>query len=300
MIDRDRGWSVLFFRRDQPQIGCQQASTAAPCHSAIASTGDGGRNWTVRLTSPLNPGGGVSIDQLQVVDAAHAWALVTTTCELGVCDKELRATADGGLTWKTLRAGRLTQLRVASLSRAWLGADAGNGGIVYGTTDGGATWKQQLATEQPLYALDAASEREAWAMTRDGGYCTSSTCQRYELLGTRDGGISWSSLGNPKENVASGAPCTFGHLTGPLFASPQIGWLGVSRGVGGVVGTGGTMRTEDGGRTWSCSVAPPDAERLSAADPDHVLALSRDPRTAAYALWRSADGGRTWTPIVPR
>lgn len=300
MIDRDRGWSVLFFVRDQAQIACQQAGTAAPCHSAIAITSDGGRNWTVRLTNLPDPGGGASIDHLQALDATHAWALVTTTCENGTCDKELRATADGGLTWKTLRAGRLTQLRVASLSRAWLGADAGTGGIVYGTTDGGATWKQQLATEQPLYALDAASEREAWAMTRDGGYCTSSTCQRYELLATRDGGISWSSLGNPKENVASGATCTFGHLTGPLFASPQIGWLGVSRGVGGAVGTGGTMRTDDGGRTWTCSVAPPDAERISAADPDHVLALARDPRTAAYALWRSADGGRTWTPIVPR
>jgi photosystem II stability/assembly factor-like uncharacterized protein len=255
----------------------------------------------VRLTNLQYPGGGASIDHLQAVDATHAWVLVTTTCELGVCDKELRATADGGLTWKTLSAGRLTHLRVASLSRAWLGADAGNGGIVYGTMDGGVTWKPQLATERPLYALDAASEREAWAMTRDGAYCTSSTCQRYELLGTRDGGLSWSSLANPKENVVSGATCTFGHLTGPLFASPQTGWLGVSRGVGGAAGgSGGTMRTDDGGRTWTCSVAPPDAERLSAADPDHILALSRDAQTAAYALWRSADSGRTWTPIVPR
>jgi uncharacterized protein YceK len=215
MIDRDRGWSVLFFIRDQPQIGCQQAGTAAPCHSAVGVTDDGGRTWTVRLSNPLKPGGGASIDHLQAVDAEHAWVLVTTTCDQrGVCDKELRATADGGVTWTTLRTGRLAQLRVASLTRAWLGVDAGNGGVVYGTADGGATWRQQLATEQPLIALDAASERDAWALTRDGGYCTASSCQRYELLVTRDGGGSWSSLANPKDNVAAGAACTFGHLAG--------------------------------------------------------------------------------------
>lgn len=301
MIDRDRGWSVLFFIRDQPQIGCQQASTAAPCHSAIGITNDGGRTWTVRLTQELNPGGGVSIDQLQAVDATHAWALVTKTCDQrGTCEKEVRATADGGLTWKTLRSGGLTQLRVASLARAWISADAGNGSIVYATVDGGATWREQLATEQPVIALDAASERDAWVLTRDGGYCTSSTCQRYELLVTRDGGYSWSSLANPKDNVVPGTLCTFGHLAGPLFASPQIGWLGVSRGAGGVAGTGGIMRTDDGGRTWACSSGAPEAERLSAADPDRILALSRDPRTAAYALWLSTDSGRSWSPIVPR
>jgi photosystem II stability/assembly factor-like uncharacterized protein len=299
MIDRERGWSVLFFIRDQPQIGCQQAGTAAPCHSAVAVTSDGGRTWTVRLTSLLNAGGGASIDHLQAVDATHAWALVTTTCDSGGCDKELRATADGGFTWKTLGAGRLRQLRVASLARAWLSADAGSGSVVYATADGGATWRQQLATEQPVIALDAASESDAWTMTEDGGYCTASDCQRNELLVTRDGGTSWSSLGNPKENVAAGAACTFGHLAGPLFASRQIGWLGVSKGVGGVIGTAGIMRTDNGGRSWICSAVPPDVERVSAADPDHVLALSRDPQRG-YALWLSTDGGRSWTPILLR
>jgi photosystem II stability/assembly factor-like uncharacterized protein len=302
MIDRDHGWSVLFFRRDPPLFGCQQAANAAPCHGAVAVTNDGGRTWTVRLTSPLNAGGGISIAQLQAVDAEHAWVLVARPCDESVCDKELRATADGGLTWKTLRTGRLTQLRVVSLARAWLSADAGNGSVVHGTADGGVTWRQQLATEQPLIALDAASETQAWALTRDGAYCTSSTCQRYELLVTGDGGATWTSLANPKDKVAAGAPasCTFGHVAGPLFANSRIGWLGLSRGAGGVAGTGGIMRTDDGGRSWSCAVVPPDVEGVSAADPDHVIALSRDPQSAAYALWLSTDSGRTWTPILPR
>jgi photosystem II stability/assembly factor-like uncharacterized protein len=60
------------------------------------------------------------------------------------------------------------------------------------------------------------------------------------------------------------------------------------------------MRTDDGGRSWSCAVVPPDVEGVSAADPDHVIALSRDPQSAAYALWLSTDSGRTWTPILPR
>jgi len=300
MIDRDGGWSILFFIRDQPQIGCQQAGTAAPCHSAIAVTSDGGRTWTVRLTSPLNPGGGVSIDHLQAIDAQHAWALVTTTCDQTGCDKELRSTADGGVTWTTLRGGRLRHLRVASLARAWVSADVGNGSVVYATADGGATWRQQLATEEPVVALDAATESDAWALTEASGYCTASDCQRNELLVTRNGGASWSSLGNPKAHVVAGPACTFGHLSGPLFASRQIGWLGVSRGAGGVAGTGGIMRTDDGGRSWNCSVVPPDVERVNAADPDHILALSRRDPQGTHALWLSGEGGRTWSPIVLR
>lgn len=303
MIDRERGWSVLFFRRDQPQIGCQQASNAAPCHSAVGVTSDGGRTWTVRLTSPLNAGGGATIDHLQAVDASHAWVFVTTGCDNTGCTKELRATSDGGLTWKAQRVGLLVQLRVASLARAWVSADTDRGGsLVHGTADGGATWRQQLATAQPVIGLDAASERDAWALTRDGAYCTSSTCQRYELLVTRDGGGTWSSLANPKDNVIAGTPasCVFGHFDSPLFASPQIGWLGLSRGAGGAAGSGGMMRTDDGGRTWTCSALPPDVDRMSAADPTNVLALSRDPQTAAYALRLSRDGGRSWTRILAR
>jgi len=42
---------------------------------------------------------------------------------------------------------------------------------------------------------------------------------------------------------------------GPVFASLQIGWFGLSRGTGGAAVTGGIMRTEDGGSTSTCSVA---------------------------------------------
>ncbi len=302
MIDRARGWSVLYYRRDQPQVGCQQASNAAPCRSAVGVTSDGGRTWTDRLTIPLDPGGGATIAHLQAVDVSHAWVLVTTTCDNTGCTKELRSTADGGLTWRTQRAGHLAQLRVASPTRAWVSVDVGSGSIVYGTADGGATWRQQLATEQPVIALDAASERDAWALTRDGAYCTSSTCQRYELLVTHDGGGTWSSLANPKDNVAA-APtpsCTSGHFDSPVFASPQVGWLGLSRGAGGVVGGGGMMRTDDGGRTWTCSAIPPNVDRMSAADPTNVLALSRDVQTAAYSMWLSRDSGRSWSRILAR
>ncbi len=87
---------------------------------------------------------------------------------------------------------------------------------------------------------------------------------------------------------------------GPVFASLQIGWFGLSHGTGGAAVTGGIMRTEDGGSTSTCSVVPPGVERVSAADPDHVLALTRDAQTAGYAVWVSMDSGRSWTPIVPR
>jgi photosystem II stability/assembly factor-like uncharacterized protein len=131
-------------------------------------------------------------------------------------------------------------------------------------------------------------------LTRNGGYCSASDCSKYELFRTVDGGISWSSLGNPKDFACSG-----GHLVGPLFASVSHGWLALSLGAGGVnVGPGGLLQTEDGGKTWRCTNTPPNTGLVSAADPLHVWVTSEmrggDNSTTLFA---SDDGGRTWHPL---
>lgn len=104
----------------------------------------------------------------------------------------------------------------------------------------------------------------------------------------------WMSLGNPKELACGG-----GHLVGPLFASPTRGWFGNTLGAGGAVGTGGIMRTEDRGRTWTCATSPTNVGDLSAADSDNLWVRSdrhEGPGVAAF-LYASTDGGKTWRRI---
>lgn len=296
MIDELRGWAVMFRERDQPQVGCNQASTASPCRSVVATTTDGGENWVERLSIPLSPAGPETIRGLQAIDASTAWVIAQNApCDGNGCPFELRGTTDGGRTWVAHRAATNAVVRFADPRRGWLlVTPQGGGSTVLVTSDGGTSWRTGvLAAPQQALALDAASASVAWVLTRDGAYCTSSNCSAYELHGTRDGGATWTSLGNPKVQ----ATCSGGHLRGPLFASETVGWIGIGLGAGGVnVGTGGLLRTRDGGRTWDCRLDPPNVGAVSAADSRHVWASS-DQRDGSAWLYQSDDGGDTWRRV---
>ncbi|MDP9320610.1 MAG: hypothetical protein M3P16_05910 [Chloroflexota bacterium] len=292
-VDAARGWAILW--RYGKGASCASPQTHAPCWSVV-TTSDGGTHWEDRLSVAANGTGTATISSLQAIDDQHAWVIVTTTdCDAAGCAYELRTTADGGATWQTQLRGRpgLGPVRFASARRGWIAS--GRAGDVRAvdvlvTNDGGMTWRESFSASEGVITIDAASEGEAWILTRDGGFCTSSSCSKYELLRTVDGGATWSSLGNPKE----AATCSGGHLEGPLFASPRVGWFGIGLGAGGVaVGRGGTMRTTDGGKTWDCKPFPANTSALSAADPLHVWVRSDDRQGGSLLYWTS-DGGASW------
>ena len=295
-VDRAAGWAIL--QRYGADASCAAPATRAPCWSVV-TTADGGRSWQDRLSAAVNGTGTATIFSLQAIDAQRAWVIVATTeCDATGCADELRTTSDGGRTWQTQLRGRpgLGSLRFASAKHGWIASGRGDprgGTDVLVTDDGGVSWARSFAATDGVPDIDAASERQAWILTRDGAFCTASNCSAYELLRTTDGGTTWSTLGNPKES----STCSGGQLAGPLFASPSIGWFGITLGAGGVnVGHGGTMRTSDGGRTWDCKPFPANASVLSAADPLHVWARSDNPQGGS-SLYSTIDGGASWHRI---
>jgi len=297
-VDAIHGWAVA--ESWAPGTICLSPTTAPPCWT-VMTTRDGGRSWQDSLSVPGNQLGAAPITSLQAIDAQRAWVVVqTASCVLQGCSGELRVTSDGGRTWSTqlTHVGGLGPLRIASAARGWIGvARAGdpNGGTdVLVSGDGGESWTTAYRANTSVVAIDAASEREAWVLTRDGGYCTSSNCSRYELLHTTDGGTSWNTYGNPDESA-----CSAGHLRGPLFASPTLGWIAISIGPGGAgTPTGGLMRTRDGGRTWDCHTAPQNVGSVSAADPRAAWVRSDPGGTALKGsmpqLVATDDGGDSW------
>jgi photosystem II stability/assembly factor-like uncharacterized protein len=291
-IDEQVGWITGYVDRGIPQVACQQAPPvpAPPCKGVVLRTTDGGRSWTAVFAIPTTLVTGEPVRALQAVDGLRAWIVTPDEpCEQNACPAELRRTTDGGTTWTTLRHDRIAAIRFASASRGWLAIVTADGSVeVQTTSDGGVTWTNAFAARGDLVGLDAASRDVAWFLTMDGAYCTSSNCERYELFRTADGGATWRSLGNPKRDAA----CARGNLTAPLFASPTRGWLGLNLGAGGAEGNGGILATEDGGMTFACSPAPPNVALVSAADPDHIWAVSI--RTSPQTLRASDDGGRTW------
>lgn len=269
------------------------------------TTSDGGRSWQDSFSVPGNQLGTAPVASLQAIDDRQAWVVVqTSACAVQGCTSELRTTRDGGRTWSTQlsREGSLGPLRFASASTGWIGAarlgDANGASDVLASADGGTTWTTAYRASANVIAIDAASEHEAWILTRDGGYCSSSDCSRYDLLHTTDGGFGWGSLGNPKAQA-----CSAGHLRGPLFATPSLGWMAISIGPGGAgTPTGGLMRSSDGGRTWDCRTTPQNVSYMSAADPQAVWVRS-DPGGASLkgsspVLMATEDGGDTWHAVT--
>jgi photosystem II stability/assembly factor-like uncharacterized protein len=299
-IDERVGWVIGWGDGLHAQKSCQPVPADLPtCSGVVLRTEDGGRSWVKTLAVPTNGGSGDSVRQIQAVDGQRAWALTVNpaSCQYP-CGYDLRRTTDGGKSWTILLTGQVAAMRFASALRGWVALDnpVGIGTVeVRETSDGGGSWRTVLrsATGQAL-GLDAATTQRAWVLTRDGSYCTSSNCSKYLLFRTDDGGLTWASLGNPKDSACSG-----GHLAGPLFASSGRGWLGLDLGAGGAnVGPGGLLRSEDGGRTWLCATSPPNTSLLSAADPGHVWAAGEmDRSTGSYALYASDSGGVTWRSI---
>jgi photosystem II stability/assembly factor-like uncharacterized protein len=300
-IDERVGWVGGFRNRNIQQVSCAQAAPAGAtsCAGVVLRTGDGGQTWQEALSIPTDGVEGGPIRQLQAVDGQRAWVVtLAPPCGLAIqCPADLRRTTDGGRTWQTLLHGGILGIRFASAYRGWVALADANGAVeVRMTSDGGTTWAHSFrATGNAFALLDAATIYRAWVMTRDGSYCTSSNCAKYELFRTDDGGMSWSSLGNPKDLVVP--PCAFGHLSMPLFASPVRGWLTLNLGAGGANGVGGLLSSEDGGRSWRCSTTPPNTSLVSAADPTHVWVSSDNRSTGETTIYDSGDGGRTWRPL---
>jgi photosystem II stability/assembly factor-like uncharacterized protein len=300
-IDERVGWVAGDVLRDSPRIACwQPPPTGTPeCHGTVLRTEDGGQTWQETLSTGWDGARGDPVRQLEAVDGQLAWVLTLTSPCDSTCPTELRRTTDGGKTWTILLRGDISAIRFASASRGWVALVDPQGSVeVRTTSDGGTTWtsgRRVGTTSWSLLTLDAATTQSAWLLTGDLRSCSASTCGTYELFRTTDGGMSWISLGNPKDTA--GGNCSMGFLVGPLFASTTRGWLTLNLGAGGGNGPGGVLMTDDGGRSWRCSSPPTDTSLISAADPLHVWLWSEKRVTGATGLYATDDGGRTWHPL---
>lgn len=304
-IDQNVGWAAGMIPRPMAGVACQQAPPTPmdPCYGVVLRTQDGGLTWQKAL---LVVDDGVYSDpilQIQAIDGQLAWALVLactpTSQPVGTygCPAEVRRTSDGGHTWTTQTSGYIDAIRFATPHRGWLTSVNPDGSFdIKVTDDGGMTWLNRLhTTSGEVVGLDAANAQTAWVMTRNGGYCTATTCTNYELFRTTDGGSTWSSLGNPKPSTGA---CGSGQLVGPLFASATEGWLAENTGAGGVKVTTGVLHSEDGGRSWRCLSSLSNTYLVSAADPLHLWVTSNNVDSGATTIYSSDDGGASWRALT--
>jgi photosystem II stability/assembly factor-like uncharacterized protein len=271
--------------------------------SAIARTTDGGATWVKQVELA-----GDTLLDVDFADAANGWIAGT--------EGLVYRTTDGGATWSVepaaswraqhttkaveVRAGQaansapmLMNESIASVffvdkKTGWAAGDAPTGksvevrGIVLGTTDGGATWKEltDASGKGAPYAIN-----DVYFLDKTEGWAAGGNQENREedvLLHTTDGGRTWLRQ----------ATKTAQYLRAVHFADSMRGWaVGMTIDpVSAMPGPSKIVGTTDGGTTWTVLYTSPRSfYDVVFTDAEHGWAVGD-----RAAIWATSDGGATW------
>lgn len=268
------------------------------------ATTDGGATWR-----PLPPGPvGCYRRYFSFIGPNEGYLLCSTGAALGHNSQAVYHTVDGGDSWQQVTAtdirkppapgglpgyGYPTGLFFLDSRHGWFSTDRAG---IYGTADGGRTWR----------LLPGSKDAEVfgvWFATADHGFGLWPGSTEV-LRATADGGETWAPV-QPTPALPLGARAAAlepGHM---LAAGTQAD-------------PGAIVETADGGLTWQQVGAIPGQQVLALSFPDrqHGWALTTPVTPAAPAqpgspaapqggvaadvrLYRTADGGTTWTGLTP-
>lgn len=166
-------------------------------------------------------------------------------------------------------------------------------GVIYGTTDGGATWARQYLGRVLVHTIAFVDRDHGWAVGTSHPQCLDLGCPT-TLLRTTDGGASWTDAYDAAYTIDQ-----------PAFVSASDGWaVGVDcadRTPGENACAVRLLVSSDGGQNWSVaalgqSAAPmPMTVALSRpSQKDGWLALS-GPQTSALLV--THDGAQSWQTL---
>lgn len=261
-------------------------------------TTDGGLNWTATPTPFDNA-------RYDFVDANGGYALVDLGAGAGSQYVAIYQTTDGGANWTQVfthvpgtdaslpGSGHKGGLTFLDMSHGWIGGDIPMSDYfyLYATTDGGVTWS--LETDIALPGGFSNTFESVWQPIFVGGTVgylpvrlLTDTSDIYLLIyRTDDGGQTWICQGM----VQDGKDVD--------FDSPTSGWLAAGTSL---------YHSTDSGVTWS-ALSPaglPATESLlkvDFVDGQHGWVLSTpDASTLSpLHLYRTVDGGASWTALMP-
>ena len=229
-------------------------------------TRDGGASW--------RSFGVAARAEIRFVDEHHGFAAT---------EDSLLATADGGRTWqaRALPPGRhyAPAAWFLDAERGWyLNLDVLSGtGLprdLYRTLDGGRSWQHLWHGTSGLAQTPVFADPEHGWMAAD-----------LTILGTSDGGVTWTPLNAPLIADRAGVQLASGALieySSELNQGGEVVWRAAA--------------STDGGATWSPAQQSPGSGIVDVAfaDASHWRAVSRG------RVWRTDDGGASWKAVSTR
>jgi photosystem II stability/assembly factor-like uncharacterized protein len=218
------------------------------------------------------------------------------------------ATDLGGLRFRSIgpasMSGRVVDMDVVESDPYTMYVAGATGGL-WRTTDNGITWASTF--DAPVHSIgDVAvfqpNPQILWVGTGERAN-RQSVSWGDGVYKSTDGGRTWTNMGLR----------TSMHIGRIQLhpSNPDIAWVAAQGSVWGPGGERGLYKTIDGGRTWTRTLHVDDETGVTDValdwnDPTVLYAASYQRRRSAYgfdgggpgsALWKSTDGGTTWTKL---
>ena len=200
--------------------------------------------------------------------------------------------------------GRIRDVAADPTTKDLVYIATGTGGL-WRSVDGGATfdtaWEDRLPQSMGAVAVD--SEGVVWAGTGEPDHGGGSAYYGKGVYKSSDGGETWTNMG-----------LVAGDTIGQIVIDPRDDdrvFVAVMGALHDTEPTRGLFMTENGGKSWTRVIVPDSASTgaidvsINKSNPDIMLATTwdkiRDEKSRIYGknsfLYRSTDGGRTWTNI---
>ena len=238
----------------------------------IFKTTNGGTTWTQVYN---NTG---TITSIQFVTSSIVWAVGSN----GFCIKSI----DGGNTWTPVAFNAVAFFKKISFKDATNGIIVGDFGLVYTTSDGGASWSfnNQFAGSHYSTILSAAFVPNSSTIGIVGTVYSSP----FAALSTNNG-VTY-------EEKSFGSQTTASYLNDIVFTTNQTGFI---------VGNNATLlKTIDGGTSWQPVVTPVSGTnayfsniKFLNAQVGYISGLKPNAQDEGFLL-KTTDGGNTWKTIV--
>lgn len=245
---------------------------------------------------------------MEVYNATTVWAFaydgVTSTNNV----QEFTKTSNGGTTWTagSINVGdptlTITNISGVSGTTAWVGAllsTSSDGlGAVYKTTDGGTTWTAQQAFSTSgesylnfVHAFD--SNNVVAGGDPEGG--------EYELYTSSNGGATWARV--PNANLPNPLSGEYGY---------NAGYYAVGNNIFFYTNKGRIYKSTDKGLTWSIAFTGSTYSLtdfgganvngdMAWSDANRGIVIKKNfigTTPTAIALYRTTDGGATWSAVT--